>query len=854
MMVEKSTARKNVLQLFSLEARKEMLEAQEVYVLKIPNSLKRFMQVYCQDKEKRWNVSAIRKVISMNFPGIMYTLAELRNIERANDIWIVGVQDIDVEIVKAHTIRWLKIEYKNKFGKELDWDFSEDWGICEKHSLSELYDYENLMYPLLAKYYAYKCSAEPIYMRCLNRELEFNMVMDDNAEAIAFTKPIYLEKDADKKWQVKLKPTKEKKVKRKNPFSYYLEFITVKNIDQNCYCINVSLHTRIWQMGSFFNKDINYILGKENTNLFIFKEGLFCNSNRKNYQAISIKRTNDDLKWWVPNSADRYFLEIEKIDLASVFEQETAERLIDKGHVFITSKKKECNIKRGAGLPERYEIWQKVVEICSELSPRSELICVTNKKPVKFTKPIYRGGSKIVRINIVIDDLNIRETVKNELAKILQIEKLEDNFNYFGKEVKIRFLAESFCDELTGSDDVLLRQNEIKEQFQDVSEDTLELTLINLPNYKERYELLAKKNKSLKNKSIDKSKDPKQLIRNTLAKMGVITQFVDIGLSGDNDNKKLLSKDNKVLPSKIHNALFDLLYAGGFLHKEVLEESGLFRNDVDCFFGVGKIYDQKNNTRIAATLIDRNGIKIRYYSPNSSEKWMELQEIYKSDKEFLEKIIVKGKKAIVSDEISRWIKENLNELLKTHNKIMFFADYSLRNNCNDYRNNPFDKIHENYHGIGFDRIVFIRINDSNKEVPTYNIITDKKTINRNKGLYALSETSNTFYYAPARGNFVQVAIGATKIDLPNSFIPKKRAIEISIRSKEDDVKKYADVVVALMKASLTGQPETTMPLPLHVLKHISNYILAEYETSNILERKTCSDSNEMSDEELLEAE
>lgn len=183
--------KENKLQLHAMEVRREALKEHKIYIYRMPSHLKDFLGKVKPIKEYDWTGTVIKKVVILNFPGVLFAFGKVYQISGNDNIWFVSMEEINVELLKIRTIEWIKKSYEDNFNEKFPYDLDGDWGKCECVSMDTLYRYEALMYGLLPKYYGYRLTQKPIRMDTLGCELNFTLVMTDGTDTELITSPIF---------------------------------------------------------------------------------------------------------------------------------------------------------------------------------------------------------------------------------------------------------------------------------------------------------------------------------------------------------------------------------------------------------------------------------------------------------------------------------------------------------------------------------------------------------------------------------------------------------------------------------------------------------------------------------------
>lgn len=839
--------KENKLQLHAMEVRREALKEHKIYIYRMPSHLKDFLGKVKPIKEYDWTGTVIKKVVILNFPGVLFAFGKVYQISGNDNIWFVSMEEINVELLKIRTIEWIKKSYEDNFNEKFPYDLDGDWGKCECVSMDTLYRYEALMYGLLPKYYGYRLTQKPIRMDTLGCELNFTLVMTDGTDTELITSPIFLGRKNQEAFiseNIEEIVTDEETYYTDQPFSYYLDIRLKKCIDEEYYTLHTTLHTRIWTGYSIINKNTgkNYLSGKQSTKVYLCRDSKYYNHVQPVYFEIDVKRGKKEKAWWC-DCADSCFLELEQIDIQEILEQNQAVRNFEmNGHALIITKFLKNYVSRGAGLPERKEMWERITECFPELTPRQPLneihiigkTILTTAKEVEDEEGIseelqfpniainkkgylYNGNCNRIIFYVASNNPVIQSAFQEMLQSLLRVSFSNHNIVQInGKEVQIVFVKNQFSGMLpciNRKTHEKEREEELRKIFGDDKRNTLKLAAIDMLDFR------------LKKYSNLKDIDPKYFIRNKLAKMGVMTQFID-GSVVDGMEKETVYR-NKDFLSRLKNTVEDLVFAGGFYSPLMYEDKKYFIHEMDCIVGFGRISDLNNGKIFGMTLIKDGAMFIRLY--NDEERWFSIPEMcQRLDRELLKKVNFIGCKAsVLADGIKQWFLRTINELTCIHKKVVCFIDCASRNQLKLAKNADFKKCMETELFIHKENLTLIRFNTTD-EVPSAHTLDDKKPYNRISGVYQSEYRRNTFYLVHKRSDIKAPKDSLTKLMLPSKPLYLQTVAEIDIvTSQETLFSYYAELTFDLMSMPLTASPQTLTPLPLYLLKRLTEYIIAE---------------------------
>ena len=72
--------KENKLQLHAMEVRREALKEHKIYIYRIPSHLKNFLRKVKPIKEYDWAGTVIKKVVILNFPGVLFAFGKVYQI------------------------------------------------------------------------------------------------------------------------------------------------------------------------------------------------------------------------------------------------------------------------------------------------------------------------------------------------------------------------------------------------------------------------------------------------------------------------------------------------------------------------------------------------------------------------------------------------------------------------------------------------------------------------------------------------------------------------------------------------------------------------------------------------------
>lgn len=159
---------------------------------------------------------------------------------------------------------------------------------------------------------------------------------------------------------------------------------------------------------------------------------------------------------------------------------------------------------------------------------------------------------------------------------------------------------------------------------------------------------------------------------------------------------------------------------------------------------------------------------------------------------------------------------------------MDYIDCDRRNQLKLAKNEDFKNGMETEFFIHKENLTLICFNTID-EVPSAHTLDDKKAYNRISGVYQSKHRKNTFYLVHKRSDIQAPRGSLTKLAQPQKPIPLQSVAEIDIATLQEHLfSYYAELTFDLMSMPFTASPQTLTPLPLYLLKRITEYIIAEY--------------------------
>ena len=527
----------------------------------------------------------------------------------------------------------------------------------------------------------------------------------------------------------------------------------------------------------------------------------------------------------IKDTSDNNYIKLLDIDIAEIlrnvskYSQDNDELIA----LIINKNKQNAKTQSGAGLPERNEMLENLVQMLPELDLRKRIESISTRGSSKTDKLgeelrtyynleddintntminkeayiIYKNIEQII-LNVYTNNKILYEKVEKLFSMYLRLENnfILDRISPDGYSVEINMVNNDFVREFSESEDKEKRKLEIKNLIENYDKKTLSLALIDIPAYHDKKET--------------KDRDPKNLIRTAFKDNRVLTQFINY-----NEETKI---------NTIMNAIKDLISAAGFVEGSLYKNIGVGKNDI--LVGIGKVSGGNNEKILAMSKIDKGKIYINLYGINN---WMELNDcIFSINKNFTNKITISKNGITTAKGIEQWISENISKILENNRKVYAFVDTNIRSGLwSKVKNENFNELMlSKLRLLNIDLLRMIRINDTD-EVPEYFIDDGKKTINKSNGVF--KGNNNTYYLVGMRSDTDQAAVSTTKCSCPNKPLKRPSMYEVNIIGCNDDNEKdkIAIMTQELRRMNISYDKHTSLPLPLYTIKRLSEYIIAE---------------------------
>lgn len=813
----------DTLQLFSFIIDEKTVDQTKIYIFKLPSSVENAYNKIGQSKNNSPANKTIFKVASCYFPEIIHCNNRISDINKDRGNWFYSLRPFDLNILKTKICEWLQIEYRNRLACKLEEQFTEEWCFEEPIPLNEIVnERSSVIYSLIPNYYNYLLAEKEFNFECLNKNLVFHRVIGES-KATLLTDPIQLEG------------------KKYSPFSYMIQSKLIAPIDDVGLCLNFWLHIKRWESKALLkeikNKDgeiekRNYITGKEDTSLFIYKENPYYDNDAIVFNKVSLERDNQKV-FRYSDTADELYSQLLEIDLSKFPYKDTLNKGEENEIIYVSHKNKgKILTQPGAGLPERNEMLKiisdnlpklklrapiefldkpsntklaniaKVMTELNALDIQPQYIIGNNKKISKYA---YAPNNqyKSFKLFIASDTKDLYDKVVEVCTVQLRLEKI-DTYRFVNEEgtiFNILPVSNAFATTLKDDrSDRNERREQIEECFGKQQDKELRLAIIDLPNYS-----LAS--------NVSKNEDPKNFIRNTCRKNKILTQFIDY-------------QDNKIVIEQVVNTVKDILSAAGFMEDVAYQDSLLSTNDQ--LVGIAKISTGKNDNVLGMCKIERGKMMLNIFGIN---KWMSIQDyIFSLDMNMLSKMKIKtfGKEQQIriKNEIDNWIRAELAKILESENRVYAYVDYSLRQNLWAGAKNEDFKKFDTLLIPNKENLRMVRINGGD-EIPEYYICTKQgNCLNKNSGIF--KGINNTYYLVGKRSETDQIKVTTTKCDDPTKPLKRQALQEINIQGciNEEDRDRVAILSQILRGLNISYDNHTALPLPLYAMGRLTEYIKA----------------------------
>ncbi|WP_346868162.1 MULTISPECIES: pPIWI_RE module domain-containing protein [unclassified Clostridium] len=792
---------KDNIQLFSFEINENTIIDRTIYLIKFPQELKdliiRIKELKAKEFGYKFALKGLEKIVKNYCRYILCVNNNLNELLFKDAIWIYSSSKFDLEGLKLHLCEWINLELGKVVNCDEEFYLKEDLEWYGQMTTKELLRCNYKIYDIIPQLYARDICKEKLYFKSLEKSFKFYPLIEENDVRLIseIINKIFVE-----------------------PFSYRIDIDLVNPYDLNDkYFLNVRLGRKVWRDYSYFEEEKNYVSSKENTSAYIFKKDQFASNQEITFIQCYFTKKDNVVKW--TKGYDQIYADNIGININELVKKPDKFMDFDSDIIcLITNNSKKTRVKLGVGMEERRDLFNIIKELYPGLSPREEIRGInyiregkslnikelekdTKIKGLKLNKTLkkpllFHKGSKMKKmiIDVVSSNKELFEDSIKISSIILGLEVIEKRyFTSQGIEVIFRLLDSDVTRQLMVSEDKKERLSEIVEHvYEEVESNIQRIALIDIPPYHSEKEA--------------KQLDPKQLIRVAYKSCGILTQFIN-GYNSEKDNYKLQS------------ALIDIYYATGFLNSEFYEK----KYDDKVLLGIDLI--PGCNVKIFVISKIENGTT--HYKLYKTDKWIKVDElIYSLDNERIDKHI-KDLRFSKRDELEIWIYDVIQEVIdSTQNEVYIYCDATLRKRYWTFLTNKKFNTDELKVLDESNKIFFIRIN-STDEVPDYNI---GNVVKMAKGLF--SNDYETFYMVGKRSDTIQINLKWNKYESPNTLLLKQRLSEMVIiggdENKRVDIAKESYFMRKLIP---TYDSEVSLPLPMYVIKRLTEYITAVRESN-----------------------
>lgn len=800
------------LQLFEFEINEEKLDDISFYVLKLPNSVMNLFTQIEKDNKNEYYKSFAKsvgfKLGSLVFEEIIFSNNTISDIKKDEGRWIYSTAAFDLDVYKKLIFDWLtkEVALKNvnyEIQLEEEWSFEE-----ELISLKAIWQHpnENFKYRVLPAYYIHRLSKERFDFSCLDRTLNFHRVIG-KAQAQMMTMPIELTK------------------KKYSAFSYGLECRLIQPIDTLKYYLKFHLKCVRFYDETKINK--GYInLDSDTRTIYVHQENKYFDKDEIAFHTLKInqysgKRVN------LENTGDQIFAELTNLNILDVLQNPKNYRQIDSPTICLIgfNGNEAALTKTGVGLPERNEMFHLLKEKLPNLEPH-ELINEIKEKSINKNKVLendelelyeiekflvakkgknddvakkskslnkrsYCIDKKEIKIAIASQSEELKEMIIATMCALLRIPK-GDNTNEDGLKLEFIPIDNHFTVHLAEHQTPEAKLLEIEEYFNQINLQC-DGCIVDIEDYHEIKGL--------------EQKDTKHIVRVALKNRMIFSQFIH--------GHKELSLD------KVISACKDLLFAIGFREAYLYDETILTQDDI--LLGLDSIGTNDKEKRFAFSKIVEGKVYYKFYPfstwEDSNKAILSLNEARVKDT----KVNIKNSKQY----FSQWMLETLDEVLsECKGNVYFYVNSTLKQQGLLPMLNNKNFINLNLPLANLDKLKIIRINNDRNELPQYFINTEKGEINKNKGIF--TSGNQTYYLIGSKSDQDKKGKHNTKCTHPTDPLKRQFILEINIQGTNDkeELDEIAKLTQNLRKLNITYNIEASLPLPMYVIKRISEYMIA----------------------------
>lgn len=793
----------NNLQLFSFEINESTIIEKTLYVMKFPRELRQLIEYLKSLKAKDFGYNfalrGLAKIVKNYSREVVSVSNNHYSLLFKEGIWICSTLKFNLEGLRLHICQWINSELKRVGKLTKDFYLEEDLSWDDEISSRDVFNGNYDIYEIIPNLYGKDFCREPLYFDSINKSFKFYPLIGDNGVSL-ISEPIIKEYG--------------------DPFSYNIKILLIKPYDGGGKLyLNISMGTKLWLINSLMNEKGNFYT-KEGTSLYIFKKDEFVREQGISFIQCSFVRDYANVKW--KNSYDAVYTENIGLDVNKIVRNPEEYMDFNSNIIcLITNKRKDSFTKRGAGMPERIEVFKLFKAMYPASKPKEEIGAISYnrfsktapvkkleksitelrnieikkwiKKPLKFSETsnvkkfivdIYSVNESLFKHSVNISKMLLG--LKEVSGKLLSPDGIEFQFVNNKKNISRALLEE---------EDKHERISEIENEVAyDLSYSCKHIALVDIPDFHK----------------IDGMKilDSKSSVRIALKNRGIISQFIN-GFDEVKGHHRLI------------NALYDLYYASGFLNDEFYRQD--FHNKV--LIGLDFVPGY-NGKYLVMSKIEKGRTYYRLYN---DEVWVEASDFICD----LSEIRLKKAAELLFKEkstgVNNWICNTLQELIdRSDSEIYILADAGLRQSYWKYLTNDNFKLDQLEVVDEGNRLKVLRINNTN-ENPDYCI--GDGSPNLEKGLF--SNDYEVFYMVGARGDTFKINTTKTRYDNIGTPFVKQKVTEMIILGgkSEEEREEIAKDCYALRKLVPTYEKEVLLPLPMYVIKRIGEYIGAMEEVT-----------------------
>ncbi|MEJ8778826.1 pPIWI_RE module domain-containing protein [Pseudogracilibacillus sp. ICA-222130] len=322
--------------------------------------------------------------------------------------------------------------------------------------------------------------------------------------------------------------------------------------------------------------------------------------------------------------------------------------------------------------------------------------------------------------------------------------------------------------------------------------------------------------------------DPKQLLKESFARTGRLTQFIH-PIQEKSDRKI----EGEAI-QRLRNSMKDLLNNIGICPPRVRN----MKLDEHIIFSAGMIQKGSSSIPVVSQFSLEEPLRVKLFTTKGSG-WKLFHEALLQFHTHRDHAFIKRKDAAwMVTSFVQFIGESLEEVAeKTDKKIIFMIDevyrsYQMKEVTNKHISQLLPKIQSLVSKKYRNRIRIVRISN-HEEIPQYRIWNKSKGyLNYNSGLFT---TNEELYYSIAlrMDNMRSIHKNTIKYGAPSRFLVQQSLVELVVLGCEsvEESDEIATIVHWLRRASLTSDKGTIQPYPLHLNKVFRSYLSLQAKSS-----------------------